>query len=209
MIKKIEDFLFSKSLSSTKEFIKEFCKSPSTSVIQLIYITGGTSVGKTDLLNVFGTELMLNNSTSKIKRIETIDIINCFLQSLNRHNVDDFINHYLQSDIILIDDYELLNKRPKTTEMIIYFLNKLLKADKKVILSSTDKNGLNSITKILNDINVKTIDLNKNLIDLDKLIKVKSELFGLTETNYRSVSRDVREIEGFLKTEKFSQLFAS
>ena len=209
MIKKIEDFVFAKSFSETKNFIKQFCESPSTSVVELIYITGATSKGKTDLLNIFGTELMLNNSIAKIKRIEANDIINHFLHSLDQHEIENFISHYLQFEIILIDDYESLNNRAQTTEMMIHFLNSLRKAGKKIILSCTDKKGLNSITKLLPVIKTQTIDLNLNLIDLNKLIKVKSSLLGLDHANYRPDSSDIREIEGFLKKEKFAQILAS
>ncbi|MBX2964584.1 MAG: ATP-binding protein [Cyclobacteriaceae bacterium] len=203
MIKRIDDFIFDETFLPTEEFIKNFCASPSANLVHLIYITGGTATGKSDLLNVFGTELMLNNPTQKIKVVDSNDIIAHFLQLSDQNNLKDFVPHYLKSDLILIDNYELLNDKPKTNRMIIHLLAELLKANKKIIISSFDKKGFVSINKAFPNINAQTIDLNNNTIDYDKLIKSKSRLFGLVETNHRINSRDIREIEGFLKGIKF------
>jgi chromosomal replication initiation ATPase DnaA len=92
MIKKIEDFIFSKNYLPVKQFITNFCKSPNESPAQLIYITGKTSTGKTDLLNIFGTELLLNKSTTTIVRVETNDMIQHFLKSLAEDNPTFFLN---------------------------------------------------------------------------------------------------------------------
>jgi len=195
--------IFAKDSLVIKKFIKNFCKSLLTSSTELIYITGKTSSGKTDLLNVFGTELLLNNSTTKIKKIAICSVIDHFIQSIEQNQIAQFHNHYVQLDILLIDDFEYINNRPKTTEILIQFFNKIIKADKKVIISSLDKNGLKSIRKLLPTTNIHVINLDKNTVEIDYLIKVKSKFFGLRDTKYQPVSSDIREIEGLVKTEQF------
>ena len=208
MIAKIENFIFSERLLPIKKFVQKFCKSPVTNSAQLIYITGGISTGKTTLLNTIGTELLLNHPELKINRIETDALVSHLLRVVSENKGDEFLNHYLKSEIVLIDNYELLNEKHKTTEVIINLLRSLIMRNVKIILSSSDTVGFKAISKVVGNTNLKLIDLDENTINIDRLVKMKSKLFGLKTRIIRPETNDIREIEGIIKKEKFLQTLA-
>lgn len=205
MLIKIEKFLFDRSFKRQRKIIIEFCESATESLIDLVYVSGDTATGKTTILNIIQTELLIKDNNLKIKFTTAESLVQHFLQFLNEKKVDEFTSYYLQYDILLIDDYESLDDRPQTTEVFAHIFRNLIIENKKIVISCTGIEGYVSLFWKLCDKQIKLIDLNQNKFNIDKLVKMKSKQFGLKKIVDSPKFQDIREIEGFLKTEKFLQ----
>lgn len=197
------DFLFCKSFETEKSFIENFCSSPKTSLIQTIYITGSVATGKSTLLGTILTELKASNPNLRIESFDLINVVGHFLLCLDNNTLDKFVHRYLRHDIVLIDNLEFIDYRPASSTMVDLLLSTLQLANKKIVLTSMTKNVFNACPAILNS-NKFILDLNKNKLDQKRFIKIKSAEFGLHETNVQCDSNDPRELEGVIKTKKFS-----
>jgi DNA replication protein DnaC len=169
----------------------------------LIYVFGGTSTGKTAILQVFSTELLLNDCSRKVKTVPPEKLLFDFLamQQLGRH--EQFIMHYSNYDLLVIDDFQFLIGRKKALQILTQIFTELIKRETKVLIASSEFDCLNRVLDYNPLLKCKVINLDKNKIDFDKLVKLKARQLGLKRISHTPKLTDVREVEGFLKTHKF------
>ncbi|HRH35122.1 MAG TPA: chromosomal replication initiator protein DnaA, partial [Catalimonadaceae bacterium] len=61
---------------------------------------------------------------------------NQFIESLTKNAAPDFTEHYMQMDVLIIDDIQFLAGKEKTQEIFFHIFNHLKQAGKQIILSS-------------------------------------------------------------------------
>lgn len=204
MTQQLENFLFGNNFQNEKEFIECFLKEPINCNQKIIYLTGATSSGKTHLLNVFEKELLMNKSVNGVKIISAEDLLIFLIETIKKEQFEKFIEHFFQFDILLIDNYEKINGRPKTSEIFVKFFNAFMSRNKRIVIASNDKQAFKLLNLRLANISIYEIDLDKNNFDFEKLIEVKLKERGLKKTTKVpfTESNDIREIEGFMNSKK-------
>jgi chromosomal replication initiation ATPase DnaA len=202
----IENYIFDKSFKRTRNFVQRFCKSPQDSLVDIIYITGATSKGKTDLLHVFNNEVFIKNPCLKIQIIDTNCLVEHLLFLIKHDHSYELIDYYKHLDLLLLDNFETVNGKPKTIESLFSFFNQFTSMNKKIIISSLDKKLWFKLKTIKYPLRLREINLNKNQFELDRFIHLKSNLFGILDLDINPLSSDLREIEGLLNTNYFNKV---
>ncbi|MBX2964582.1 MAG: ATP-binding protein [Cyclobacteriaceae bacterium] len=145
-----------------QKIITEFCHSDKSNSFKLIYIFGNVSTGKTSILNTIQTELLNNDSSCKIKHATADNITVHFLREFKNGTVNKFLEYYLLYDFILIDEYEFLDRRPKTNELFYYLINRVIAHNKRVLITSANPDGLpKSLRKLSCKMAIMDMDKNK------------------------------------------------
>jgi chromosomal replication initiation ATPase DnaA len=169
----------------------------------LICTYGHVSSGKTLLLKEAQNFILENKPLSKILKLDTNEICEELVSSLKKNTMNVLINNWLAYDVIIIDQFEELNTKPKTFNILTTLIKIVLENGKLVIISSLKKELFEQFRKLENAFFVDLDDINS--IDISRIEKqIQSNLNyqpSLATQNYS----DFREYEGMLKLLKFKE----
>ena len=174
-----------------------------------LFIYGSVGVGKTHLLQALAHEYA---SGLKVYYATIEKFINNITQAIQNHRYINFIEHYLDFDVLLIDDIHLIKDRKSTLEEMLHIFERLYKARKQIVLSAD-----RPPQEIFNTKDKAYRIFQKGLIlkihppgyrDRLKFLQAKAENAGLslTSSSLKSMAQrtnpDVRELEGILTKTK-------
>lgn len=187
-----------------------------------LYIYGGVGLGKTHLLHAIGNYLFEMNPTLNVVYTTAEKISNDYFASLNQYSTDkdayrNFRKKYAESDVLMVDDIQFMQKKGGLQEVFFHIFNDLYINGKQIILSSDrPPKEINDIedrlrsrfeSGLMTDISEPSLDTRINIINKKLEFtqqKLSSEVvFFLAER----VDTNIRELEGaLLKILMFSQL---
>lgn len=101
-----------------------------------LMLYGGVGLGKTHLMHAIGNKIRELDKTQKVIYISSEKFTNQFIESLTKNAASDFTEHYMQMDVLIIDDIQFLAGKEKTQEIFFHIFNHLQQAGKQIILSS-------------------------------------------------------------------------
>lgn len=109
---------------------------PGTTSFNPLFFYGGVGLGKTHLMHAIGNKIRELDSKKKVIYISSEKFTNQFIESLTKNAAPDFTEHYMQVDVLIIDDIQFLAGKEKTQEIFFHIFNHLKQAGKQIILSS-------------------------------------------------------------------------
>ena len=111
-------------------------KKPGITSFNPLMLYGGVGVGKTHLVQAIGNDIQSKMPEKVVLYVDQNDFTNQFLNALQNHQIQDFQNFYLQVDVLILDDVQILSGREKTQEMFFHIFNQLHQTGKQIIMTS-------------------------------------------------------------------------
>ncbi len=121
-------------------------KNPGGTAFNPLVIFGDVGLGKTHLAHAIGNRVLESFSDKTVLYVSCDKFGNQIIQSIKNNAVNDFINFYQQVDVLIVDDIQFLENKPKTQEIFFNIFNQLHQSGRQIILTSDrppkDMNGI-------------------------------------------------------------------
>ena len=172
----------------------------------LIYSKPG--LGKTHLLQAIGNKIIRQKPNMRVVYLTSEKFMLDFISSIQKNHSTDFINHYRNVDMLLLDDAQFFQSKEQTQEQFFHLFNDLFQKGKQIVLT-TDRhpNELKGLKERLISrfqsgliVDIQPPDLETRIAILMK----KGENDGLeipydvTEFIASAIKGDIRAMEGAL-----------
>ena len=174
-----------------------------------LFIYGGVGLGKTHLLHAIGHFTAENHPGLSVRYVSVETFTNEFINSLRDGAMRSFKDRYRGTDILLIDDIQMLEGREQTQEEFFHTFNALHESGKQIVISSdrppsaikTLEDRLRSRFEMGLITDVQPPDLELRIAILRK--RVKTDGYQIRDPEVLSfiaarVSTNVRQLEGAL-----------
>ena len=173
-----------------------------------LYIYGGTGMGKTHLMHAIGQQLQSNYSALQVVYVSSEEFINEMINSLRYDGMSSFHQRFRATDVLLVDDIQILGSKERTQEEFFHTFNALHNMQKQIVISSDrppkEVNGLVDRLRsrfewgLLADIQAPDLETKMAILDRkaeDYSIKLPHKVRIFLATHLKS---NVRELEGAL-----------
>ncbi|HHP7241509.1 MAG TPA: chromosomal replication initiator protein DnaA [Cyclobacteriaceae bacterium] len=111
-------------------------KKPGVTSFNPLMIYGGVGLGKTHLIQAIGNDIKNGLIDKFVLYVASEKFTSQFIEALKNHEVQNFINYYLNVDILIIDDIQFLKDKEKTQEIFFHIFNHLHQNGKQIIMTS-------------------------------------------------------------------------
>jgi chromosomal replication initiator protein len=101
-----------------------------------LLIHGPPGVGKTHLLQAIGNYVSTHDTNLAVHYTTTEGFTSDFTRSLKLNAVEEFKSSYRQYDVLLVDDFQFLEGKPRTAEELLHTFDSLLTAGAQIVISS-------------------------------------------------------------------------
>ena len=181
---------------------------PEVKTYNPFFIFGSTGVGKTHLLQAVGVKLKENNPRMRVLYVTARVFENQYTTAVLQKKVNDFINFYQSSDVLLLDDIQEFAGKPGTQNTFFHIFNHLHQHQRQLIMSSdcrpSDLDGM--VPRLISRFKWgMTVELEKPDYELRrKFLAMKSVQDGLNIDDEvldfiaSNVTESVRELEGVM-----------
>ncbi len=174
-----------------------------------LFIYGGVGLGKTHLLHAIGHYTAENHPGLAVRYVSVETFTNEFINALRDGGIRSFKDRYRSTDILLIDDIQMLEGREQTQEEFFHTFNALHEHGKQIVISSdrppsaikTLEDRLRSRFEMGLITDVQPPDLELRIAILRK--RVQTDGYQIRDPEVLSfiaarVSTNVRQLEGAL-----------
>ncbi len=101
-----------------------------------LFIYGDAGLGKTHLLHAIGHYVRSLYPRLKVRYVTTEQFTNEFISAIQTQSNSGFQRQYRQTDVLLIDDIQFLERAERTQEEFFHTFNALHNAEKQIVISS-------------------------------------------------------------------------
>jgi chromosomal replication initiator protein len=101
-----------------------------------LYIYGGVGLGKTHLAQAIGHLAREAYRGMKVLYVTSEKFTNDFINSLTSNTTQEFVNHYRNVDVLLLDDIQFFAGKESTQEQFFHTFNVLYQNGKQIVLTS-------------------------------------------------------------------------
>ncbi len=176
-----------------------------------LYIYGGPGLGKTHIMQAIGHYIIKNKPELKVQFVQAEEFVNDVVNALANggdrvDKMNKFRNKYRKTDVLLIDDIQLIAGKTRTEEEVFNTFNTLHSAGKQIVITSdrTPKE-IPSISDrlvsrfewgLMADIQVPDVETRMAILTnlaQSSEIKVPPNIIEFLATVY---SNNIRELEG-------------
>lgn len=175
-----------------------------------LFIYGNSGLGKTHLLHAIGNYVKQNTPQKKVLYIYSEELINVFVNAIRNNTIDEVKKIIEDTDYLLIDDIQRLEKAPRSQEMFFNIYNNLYNKNKQIVFASdVHPNELKGIENRLVSrfasglsVGIDSPEFETSLAILEKKLEERGDSLliekAVLEYIATTYSKDVRELEGNL-----------
>ncbi|MFQ5641742.1 MAG: chromosomal replication initiator protein DnaA [bacterium] len=111
-------------------------KSPGQSSFNPLLIYGGVGLGKTHLMQAIGNEVISGFGNRRVQYTTSEKFTIDFVSAIKNNRTSEFSARYRQSDVLLVDDAQFLQKKEQTQEQFFHTFNELYQRGKQIVLTT-------------------------------------------------------------------------
>ena len=100
-----------------------------------LFLYGAPGLGKTHLLHAIGNYIRAHGAGLRVCSTTAERFTNDFVTALQTRNVDDFKARFRDTDVLLIDDVQFLQRKAKTEEEFFHTFNALYETGSQLVLT--------------------------------------------------------------------------
>jgi chromosomal replication initiator protein len=101
-----------------------------------LYIFGGVGLGKTHLMQAIGNSILDIDINKQVLYIESQDFVDEYSRAARTGAYEEFVNHYKNLDVLLVDDIQMLSNAPKCQEQFFKIFNDMYNNQKLIVIAS-------------------------------------------------------------------------
>ncbi len=101
-----------------------------------LFIYGSSGLGKTHLISAIGNHILENNPSRKFLYLSSERFTNELVNALQNHEMDKFREKYRNTDILMIDDIQFIEKKESTQEELFHTFNELYESNRQIVFTS-------------------------------------------------------------------------
>lgn len=187
---------------------KAVAENPGT-VYMPLFIQGRTGLGKTHLAQSIGREVLERHSDKKVYYTTSEGFLNDMVRSIREGTSMEFRKKYRSTDVLIIDDIQLISKWVETQSEFFNTYNELHNSGKQIVLiSDRTPDQINGLEPRLKSrfqggvvVEIVPPDYEMRMAILER----KSTEFGIELPNHiteflaREIKDNIRELEGALQ----------
>jgi chromosomal replication initiator protein len=173
-----------------------------------LMIYGGVGLGKTHLVQAIGN-FMKNKAGGKfVLYVSSEKFTSQFINAIRNNSLQDFMNFYMQIDILIIDDVQFLAGKEKTQETFFHIFNHLHQSGRQIVMTSDRpprelegvEDRLLSRFKWGLTADLQTPDFETRIAIIQKKVQAEgiSIAYEVIEYLAHSIDTNVRELEGVM-----------
>ena len=176
-------------------------------------IYGDTGLGKTHIIHAIG-QYIKKVSNKKVCYFDSQNLMDNYVAALKSKKIEQFRDEIFSYDVLLIDDIQFFSKKEQTQNELFFIFNKFHAEGKQIILTSdqypSEIKHMDDRLKSRFSMGVTTEIISPQYEMRIAIIQKKIALFKMEMSNEsveyiaKHIRRNVREIEGSLKTLKIS-----
>lgn len=173
-----------------------------------LFIYGNSGLGKTHLISAIGNYVLENNPTRKFLYLSSERFTNELVNALQNREMDKFREKYRNTDILMIDDIQFIEKKESTQEELFHTFNELYESNRQIVFTSdrppkdiaTIDQRLKSRFEWGLSVDIQPPDFEtrvailKNKAAMDNITVDDSIIFVIAE----NITTNIRELEGAL-----------
>jgi chromosomal replication initiator protein len=177
-----------------------------------LYIFGDVGLGKTHLMQAIGNYILDEDVNKKVLYVKADVFIEDFANLLKRERMDDFYAKYRETDVLLVDDIQILGGASRTQMEFFKLFDYLYQQNKQIVITSDKpasalKNIMTRLTSRFEvglSVDIQIPDLEHRIEILKrKLASESSDIQDIPpkvlEFIASSFMTNIRELEGALK----------
>ena len=202
------NFIEGKSNQFAKAAAFSVAENPGQTPYNPLLIYSPPGLGKTHLLQAIGNHIVSTNPNMRVVYLTSEKFMLDFITSIQKNHSTEFISHYRNVDMVLLDDAQFFQSKEQTQEQFFHLFNDLFQKGKQIVLT-TDRhpNELKGLKERLVSrfqsgliVDIQPPDLETRIAILMK----KGEDDGLeipydvTELIASAIKGDIRAMEGAL-----------
>jgi chromosomal replication initiator protein len=112
----------------------QVAQNPGTSYNPL-FIYGGVGLGKTHLIHAIGNAAARANPRAQVRYVHVEDYYSDMVRAIQRNTLDAFKGEYRRLDVLLIDDIQFFNNKPRTQDEFFHVFNALTETKKQIVIT--------------------------------------------------------------------------
>ncbi len=109
---------------------------PGETAFNPFVVYSDVGLGKTHLVHAIGNAILSKHSNKMVVYTTGEIFTSQFVQMLKRNAIDDFMQFYYNTDVLIIDDVHHLSGKEKTQEVLFHIFNFLHNSKKQIILTT-------------------------------------------------------------------------
>ncbi len=181
---------------------------PGVTSFNPLMIYGGVGLGKTHLVQAIGNYMKNKSNNKFVLYVSSEKFTSQFINSIRNNNLQDFMNFYMQIDVLIIDDVQFLAGKEKTQETFFHIFNHLHQSGKQIVMTSDRpprelegvEDRLLSRFKWGLTADLQTPDFETRIAIIQKKVQAEGITIDYEVIEYlaHSVDTNVRELEGVM-----------
>ena len=101
-----------------------------------LFIYGSSGLGKTHLISAIGNFILDNNPSRRFLYLSSERFTNELVTALQNREMDKFREKYRNTDILMIDDIQFIEKKDSTQEELFHTFNELYESNRQIVFTS-------------------------------------------------------------------------
>lgn len=93
-------------------------------------------LGKTHLVQAIGNRIQEIHPSKNVLYVSSEKFANQVIEAFKNGNIQELANHYLRTDVLIIDDVQFFAGKEKTQEIFFHIFNHLHQSGKQLVLTS-------------------------------------------------------------------------